>query len=157
MPKERGPQPPRKRRPKGALPSLGEPSPASDRGTRVASEIRRALQVVLQRGVNDPRVQGMVSVTDVELSGDGSFARVRVSVLPEDRAPLSVSGLRAAAAFLRRMVMDETRIPRVPRLEFELDERLKRQARLDEALRTAPKDHAMNSEKENSENQRDEG
>lgn len=152
MPRERGPQPPRKRRPKGALPSLGEPTPPSDRGARVASEIRRALQVALQRGVNDPRVQGMVSVTDVELSGDGSFARVRVSVLPEDRAPLSVSGLRAAAAFLRRMVMEETRIPRVPRLEFELDERMKRQARLDEALRTAPKDH-----EEISENQRDEG
>ena len=93
------------------------------------------MQAELARGLNDPRVQGMVSITEVVLTPDLAEARVRVSVLPEDRASLTLSGLRAAAGFLRRRVMDETRIGRVPRIEFELDVRLKREAALDAALR----------------------
>jgi ribosome-binding factor A len=97
--------------------------------------VRRALQAELARGLNDPRVQGMVSITEVVLTPDLAEARVHVSVLPEDRASLTLSGLRAAAGFLRRRVMDETRIGRVPRIEFELDARLKREAALEAALR----------------------
>jgi len=114
---------------------LGPSGEASDRPAQVAGEIRRALQSEIAKGLNDPRVQGMVSVTEVVLSPDLSEARVRVSVLPEDRASLTLSGLRAAAGYLRRRIMDETRIGRVPRIGFELDESLKRQAALDEALR----------------------
>lgn len=109
--------------------------PPSDRPAQVAGEVRRALQAELARGLNDPRVQGMVSITEVVLTPDLAEARVRVSVLPEDRASLTLSGLRAAAGFLRRRVMDETRIGRVPRIEFELDARLKREAALEAALR----------------------
>lgn len=114
---------------------LGPTAAPSDRPAQVAGEIRRALQAELSRGLNDPRVQGLVSITEVTLTPDLSEARVQVSVLPEDRASLTLSGLRAAAGFLRRRVMDETRIARVPRLEFALDERLKRQAALDAVLR----------------------
>lgn len=114
---------------------MGPSSVPSDRPAQVAGEVRRALQAELARGLNDPRVQGMVSITEVVLTPDLTEARVRVSVLPEDRASLTLSGLRAAAGFLRRRVMDETRIGRVPRIEFELDARLKREAALDAALR----------------------
>jgi len=114
---------------------LGPSAAPSDRPAQVAGEVRRALQAELARGLNDPRVQGMVSITEVLLTPDLAEARVRVSVLPEDRASLTLSGLRAAAGFLRRRVMDETRIGRVPRIEFELDARLKREAALDAALR----------------------
>ena len=114
---------------------LGPGRPPSDRPAQVATEIRRALQNELSRGLNDPRVQGLGSVTEVEVSADLSNARVRVSVMPEDRSALTLSGLRAGAGFLRRRVMDETRISRVPRLEFELDDRIKRQAALDAVVR----------------------
>jgi ribosome-binding factor A len=114
---------------------LGPSAEPSDRPAQVAGEVRRALQAELARGLNDPRVQGMISITEVVLTPDLAEARVRVSVLPEDRASLTLSGLRAAAGFLRRRVMDGTRIGRVPRIEFELDDRMKRQAALDAVIR----------------------
>ncbi|MFM1823373.1 MAG: hypothetical protein RI967_1639 [Planctomycetota bacterium] len=114
---------------------LGPSDAPSDRPAQVGAEIRRALQAALARGLNDPRIQGLVSITGVEVLPDLTEARVRVSVMPEERAPLALSGLRAAAGFLRRRLMDETRIHRVPRLVFEGDESIKRQARLDEAIR----------------------
>lgn len=127
---------PRRGERRGAGP-LGPARAPSDRPAQIATEIRRALQTELSRGLNDPRVQGMVSVTEVELSPDFSNARVRVSVMPEDRSSLTLSGLRAGAGFLRRRVIDETRLSRVPRLEFELDDRIKRQAALDSAIGVA--------------------
>lgn len=116
---------------------LGEDVARSDRPLQVAGEIRRSVQAEIGRGLNDPRVQGLVSVTEVEVLPDFSEARVKVSVLPEQKASLTLSGLRAAAGFLRRRVMDETRIGRVPRLVFELDERFKRESALDAAIRAA--------------------
>lgn len=114
---------------------LGPSAMPSDRPVQIAGEIRRALQAEIARGINDPRVQGMVSITEVLLTPDLSTARVKVSVLPEARASLTLSGLRAASGFLRRRVMDETRLGRVPRIEFDLDDTLKRQASLDVVLR----------------------
>jgi ribosome-binding factor A len=132
---------------------LGPVAPASDRPAQVAGEIRRALQAELARGLNDPRVQGLISITEVVLSPDLADARVHVSVLPEDRAALTLSGLRAAAGFLRRRVMEGTRIGRVPRIGFELDVRLKRQAALDSILRSegnpTPAEPAADSPAEN--------
>lgn len=122
----------------GKRPGAGPLGPSrveSERPSQISGEVRRALQAALLRGVNDPRVQGLVSVTEVTLSTDGSVATVRVSVVPEDRAPLTLSGLQAGAGFLRRRVMQETRIARVPRLVFEIDDRIKRQAALDAAVR----------------------
>ncbi|MFM7051682.1 MAG: 30S ribosome-binding factor RbfA [Planctomycetota bacterium] len=120
---------------RGPLGPLDDAASGGDRIAQVAAEIRRGLQSELGRGLNDPRVQGLVSVTEVMVLPDFSEARVKVSVMPADRSALTLSGLRAAAGFLRRRLMDETRIGRVPRLAFDLDESLKRQAALDAAIR----------------------
>lgn len=154
-----------RRAPRGGTGPLGPARAPSDRPAQIASEIRRAIQSELSRGLNDPRVQGMVSITEVVLAPDFSVARVRISVMPEDRASLTLSGLRAGAGFLRRRVMDETRISRVPRLEFDLDDRIKRQAALDEAIRGPGIEGGNDGSaaggnpagEKNSENPRDEG
>ena len=163
-PEKKSPKPRREQR-RGSGP-LGPARAPSDRPAQIAGEIRRAVQTELSRGLNDPRVKGMVSITEVVLSPDFSVARVRVSVMPDDRAALTLSGLRAGAGFLRRRVMDETRISRVPRLEFELDDRIKRQAALDEAIRGPGVGDGVEAQdaageklaaEKNSENPRDEG
>lgn len=97
-------------------------------GAQVASLIARTLQERLARGLNDPRVQGMVSVLGVDLSPDRREATVRVSVMPADRGPLTLSGLRSAARHLGGVLREATRLRVVPRLRFELDETLKREA-----------------------------
>ena len=84
----------------------------------------------------------MISITEVVVTPDLQEAKLMVSVLPEERASLTLSGLRAAAGFLRRKVMEETRIGRVPKIVFELDVRLKRQAALDSLIREGESKHA---------------
>ena len=93
----------------------------------MAAQIRRSLQLLLAKGLNDPRIRGLVSITGVDLSPDHTNARVLVSVLPGEHGPLAVAGLRHAAGRLHGQVGRALRLRRVPRLDFELDDSLKKQ------------------------------
>ena len=71
------------------------------RNVQVASIIQRAVQVLLTRGLSDPRVRGLVSVTRVSVTPDLAQATVFVSVIPNTRAELTMHGLRHAAKHIR--------------------------------------------------------
>lgn len=92
----------------------------SSRPAQVASVLQRALQERIVRGLSDPRMQGMVSIQEVLMSPDLLSARIKVSVLPADRGPLSVAALRSAVGFLRSSLRESTSLRRVPELKFEL-------------------------------------
>ena len=109
----------------------------SIRSDKVAATIRRALQEAIARGVHDPRVRGLVTITEVRLSPDLRDAVVRVSVFPESAEELTLHGLRSAAGVLRREIGDAVRLKRLPTLAFELDDTLKRQARVLSAIARA--------------------
>ncbi len=108
---------------------------ASDRPLQLASYIRREVQTMLSAGLSDPRVQGMISITEVVLTPDLLEARIKVSVMPADRERLTLSGLRSAAGHLRLRILHEGRLGRIPQLCFEIDDRLKKGAALDERIR----------------------
>jgi ribosome-binding factor A len=122
----------------------------SHRLAQVNSLIARVLRDRLARGINDPRVQGMVSVLGVECTPDFYTAQVRISVLPADRARLTLSGLRSATRHLEGVVRKETRLRKVPRLSFALDDSIKREAAMSESLQRAqgftPADQASDVE-----------
>ncbi len=106
----------------------------SHRSDQIASVIRQSVQTRLAKGLHDPRIRGLISVTKVALSDDLSQATVFISVMPWDYAELTLHGLRHAAPHLRRQLGQGARLKRLPRLTFRLDESLKRQAELDAAL-----------------------
>ena len=98
------------------------------RPEQVNAALHRAVQNVLTRGLNDPRITGLVSVTRVELSNDKRTATVFVSVLPAERSSAVLHGLRSAAMHIRMKLDESIEMRRVPLLEFELDDSLKKQA-----------------------------
>lgn len=100
------------------------------RHEQLASAIDAALRQVIARGVQDPRVTGLITVTTVEVLSDLSETRVGVSVLPEDREELAVHGLQAAASHLRKEVGRLVQTRTIPPLRFRADRSLKRQAAL---------------------------
>ncbi len=104
---------------------------------QIASVLRRALQMRLTRGLHDPRVRGMISVTEVQLTDDLSEARVKVSILPEEHAELTMKGLYSATGHLRREIAQEISLRRMPRLIFKYDTSLKKQADVHAAIHRA--------------------
>lgn len=118
---------------------------------QLASTIERTLQQVLARGVNDPRVRGLITVTGVELNDELKTAFVDVSVLPEEQESLTMHGLKAATPHIRKLAMERIRTREMPRIEFRLDRSVKAQAELLGLINraiddTAPLDHDPKAE-----------
>jgi ribosome-binding factor A len=100
------------------------------RSSRVAEQIQRTLSEILRRELKDPRVAN-ASISEVEVSGDLSHARVYVSLLPPDAdAAAALAGLASAAGFLRRQLGRSLKLRQVPALHFFRDESIERGAAL---------------------------
>ena len=108
----------------------------SNRPERVAQLMRREIAEVLMRRMRDPRVTGMVSVTDVEVSHDLSAARVFVSIMPDGpERQRSLDALQSAAGYIRHELAPRLGLREVPELRFVLDTSIERGARVDDLLR----------------------
>jgi ribosome-binding factor A len=92
------------------------------RSLQIASNIQRELQNRLARGLSDPRIRGMITVTKVELSDDLKHAKAFISVLPEEQAKLTMHGLISATGKLRKDVMQRIHIKEMPTLKLIYDE-----------------------------------
>jgi ribosome-binding factor A len=97
---------------------------------QVASTLQRAVQSVLTRGLNDPRIKGLITVTAVKVSPDYAQATVLVSIHPEDRTDVTMQGLTAAARHVRSAASRFMQIRRMPELTFRVDQSLKKQAEI---------------------------
>lgn len=117
----------------------------SHRAAKVASNIQRAVQQVLGRGLADPRIRGLVTVTDVRVPPDLKTATIMISVLPAERQELTLRGIQDAARHIRHEVSEIIDMKQVPEFHFKLDLSLKRQA---EALQAIAKAVADREERE---------
>jgi ribosome-binding factor A len=107
---------------------------SSRRPEQVAETLRQVVTEALMREVRDPRV-GFVTVTAVQVSGDLSHARVRVSVPGDDAEKAkALQGLQSAAGFLRSRAARVLTTRTVPEFHFELDKGLEHAARIAELL-----------------------
>src|SRR4051794_19138345 len=94
----------------------------SRRIERVNDLIRSELSELIGRSLKDPRVAGLVSLTEVETTADLRHARVFVSVYgSEDERASTLAALRHAAGFLRHEIAQRLTMRTVPELEFQLD------------------------------------
>ena len=98
------------------------------------STLQREVSALLQRRLADPRIEGMVSVTRVELSPDYHDARVHVSVMPARYEAGALEGLNHASGYVRRLLRKRIAFRVIPRIEFRLDRSLKEQAEVYRAI-----------------------
>jgi ribosome-binding factor A len=104
------------------------------RAQQVGATIRRELQLRIARGFNDPRIRGMITVTRVEMTDDLKRVKAFITVMPEERASVTMHGLKAALPRIRRDVMNRIHIKEAPALEFVYDEGTRAQRVISELL-----------------------
>ncbi|TMQ50574.1 MAG: 30S ribosome-binding factor RbfA [Candidatus Eisenbacteria bacterium] len=122
------------------------------RPERVAHLIRREIAEILSSRLRDPRVSHWVSVTDVELSGDLSFARVFVSVLASGpECEQTLEALERATPFVRRELAPRLGLREVPGIRFVLDPSIERGARVEDLLRKLSQGEPIDPEGEEGE------
>lgn len=103
---------------------------------RVNDLIRKEISEVLRREVRDPRLNGLISVTEVVTSPDLRHARVYISIMgSEEEKRQAEKGLVAASGFLRRELGERLSLRYTPELSFERDESIERGSRLLELIK----------------------
>ncbi|MEZ5552213.1 MAG: 30S ribosome-binding factor RbfA [Pseudomonadales bacterium] len=114
------------------------------RDLRIADFIRDEVAAIILRQIRDPRV-GMVSVNEVTVSRDLSYADVYITTLDaesaEDRSEV-IEVLNKAAGYFRTELAKRHSMRTTPRLRFHYDEAAERGPRMDALI-----DSAMRSNK----------
>jgi len=106
------------------------------RPERVAETIKREMAAILSGRLRDPRLAGMISVTEVEVTPDLSVARIYVSMLaPEEAREKALQALAHSAGFVRRELAPRLGLREVPEIRFLLDTSIERGARVEDLLR----------------------
>ncbi|SJZ44180.1 ribosome-binding factor A [Pilibacter termitis] len=111
------------------------------RALRVAQEIQREVNDILQKRVRDPRVRE-VTITDVRVTGDLSQATVFYSVLSDlaSESEKAQLGLEKAKGTIKRELGLRLTLYKIPDLIFERDESVQYGNKIDELLRNLRKD-----------------
>ena len=100
----------------------------SRRVSRVAELIKREVSQMLLNGIKDDRVgSGMVSVTDVDVSGDLQHAKIFVSIYGTEEAKAeTMAGLKSATRYVRSELGQRVRLRRTPEVMFVEDKSIER-------------------------------
>ncbi len=112
--------------PYSAVPLLRFPTMSSRRVLKAAEAIREVVSMAILTDLRDPRVEG-VTVTYVEVSPDMRQAKVHVSIMGnETQQKLCLHGLKNSAGYLQSKISDRIDTRYTPRLQFMLDEGVKK-------------------------------
>lgn len=121
----------------------------SNRPERVAQRIKRETADILETTLRDPRLGGMVTVTDVEVTHDMAMARIYVSILEAGEArEQALKALTSAAGFVRRQLAPRLGLREVPELRFVLDTSIERGARVEDILRRLAEGESVQDDEE---------
>ena len=97
---------------------------------RLGEEIRRTVGMMLLTELKDHRLSGkMISVSDVEVSSDGSYATVYLNVMGqniegnalEQEKNDILAAMKSAAGMIRREIGQNVKVRHVPELRFKID------------------------------------
>ena len=115
---------------------------------RLEGTIRKNISDIIQFGLKDPNV-GFVTITDVHVSNDHSFAKVFVTFLGKDaRAQAGLKALNRAKGFIRSELSQRLDIRRTPDLIFVLYETEMKARHIDEIIHNLHVDEETESSEE---------
>lgn len=105
------------------------------RSERVRKSLIREISDLLQKGIKDPRISGIVSVTDVDVSNDCRHAKVFISVYgSEEERNNTMIALDSSSGFIRSEISKRIKMRFAPEVSFKFDDSLERGARVTDLL-----------------------
>lgn len=113
------------------------------RQSRLGEEIRRIIGDLLLRELKDPRLSGMVSVSAVEVTSDGSYATVYLSVLgstsekeaQEEEKQGVLEAFKSAKGLIKREIGKRVKLRHIPDLIFKIDTSLEYGRHMSEVIK----------------------
>lgn len=93
---------------------------------RISEDIKREI-ISIMRELKDPRINEMLTVVKVSVSGDLSYAKVYISSINGiEAAKSSVKGLESASGYIRKQLGSRLHLRKSPELKFIADDSIER-------------------------------
>ncbi len=93
-----------------------------ERTERIEEEIKKIVGTLIDNGIKDPRVNGLISVTKVEVSKDMKYCKIYVSMLGTKDKEEALKGLDSAKGVVRKEIGDKIRTFNTPEVKFIYDD-----------------------------------
>ena len=105
------------------------------RNERVRKTLIKEIADVLLTEIRDPRISGVVSIVDVEISHDNSFAKVYYSIFgDEEQKTKTVEAMKQNTPKIRYEIGKRVRLRLTPELRFIYDNSFERGSKVSEIL-----------------------
>ncbi len=116
-------------------------SPTNHRHERVGEEIAHEINAMLAGELKDPRLEGMIVVSEVRVQPDMKHARVFVSMGgTSNEQNDAVKALEHASGYIRSEIIERLQLRRLPELHFTLDLSQEHVERIEQLLKEMKKD-----------------
>ncbi|HEU63911.1 MAG: Ribosome-binding factor A [Candidatus Anoxychlamydiales bacterium] len=102
---------------------------------RLNSLLREVISEVLQKDVKNPNISKFTTITDVDMTADGRYAKIFITVMGEDEEKKdTLEALNQAAGFISVNAAKKVVLRYFPTLTFELDTSLEKHMKIDKIL-----------------------
>jgi len=103
---------------------------------RVESLVRDLVSSLIIKGkVKDPRVNSLITITDVKISADLSYAKLYISSFEsEHKMKTAVEALNHASGFIQKIISKDLKMRVTPKLRFYEDDSIKRGFEINEKI-----------------------
>ena len=122
----------------------------SKRFDRANSQLQKNIALILQNKMNDPRISPFVYVSEVNVTPDFQYCKVKIALDSDNQKELeeTIKVLQKSEGFIKRELADMVDMPYMPKLQFEIDKGTQASIRVNEILKTLniPKEESDDEE-----------
>jgi ribosome-binding factor A len=121
---------------------------SENRVRRVAEQIKKDIGQIIASQIKDPRVAGITSVTEVQLTRDLRYASVYVSIFGTDlEKEETLQTLIRAAGYIRGEIGRRIRLRYVPEINFFLDNSIEYGVHIENVIKSLKKEETDANER----------
>ena len=100
---------------------------------RISDALIEQISYIIATEVKNSHIK-FVTITDVKVSNDLSYAKVYFTVLDESKIDVTSKALKEASGFIRHELRDRVDIRQIPELEFVYDESIKNAQKIEDII-----------------------
>ncbi len=109
----------------------------SVRFDRANSELQRCISDIIQNKMNDPRIDPLLYISEVNVTPDFRYCKVKVALDSQNENNLQeiIKVLEKSEGFIKRELADMVNMPHMPKLQFVIDKGTQATVRINEILK----------------------
>lgn len=109
----------------------------SVRFDRANSEIQRCLSDIIFNKMNDPRIDSLLYISEVNVAPDFRYCKVKVAYDSENQEKLNeiINVLKKSEGFIKKELAAMVKMPHMPKFEFVIDKGANAAIRINEILK----------------------